>query len=168
QDEIQSRIRSQGPYAVLYMDLNNFKAFNDHYGFVRGDEAIQLTADLIEQCFSEWTNGKTFLGHVGGDDFVGLVEAHDVEALCENILRRFDQSIPQLYEEADRARGKIVTIDRKGNKVDVPIMGLAIAVVTNKNKNFIHPGEIALIAGELKTLVKMEPRSSYLIDRRTY
>lgn len=166
-DEIQARIQSNGEFSVIYMDLNNFKSFNDRYGFVSGDDAIKLTAKILVECFSAHREQKTFLGHVGGDDFVGIVDSNQVAPLCQNIVRKFDSSIPALYDEEDRRRGFISSVDRKGSKVDVPLMGLAVAVVTNEHKAFKHPGEIAFVAGDLKKWAKTQPRSSYVIDRRS-
>lgn len=160
-EEIGRRIKSKTEFAVLYMDLNDFKAFNDRYGFVKGDEAIQLTAKILSKF------NMPFLGHVGGDDFVGIVDSIDVTDLCEKIIKKFDEAICTLYSKEDRAKGGITSLDRKGNKVEYPIMGIAIAVVTNKNKTLHHPGEVALVAGDLKKLAKTQGRSAYVIDRRS-
>lgn len=166
-EEIQRRIQRRTLFSVLYMDLNNFKAFNDHYGFVRGDEAIKKTADVLLACFSNPDFGHTFLGHVGGDDFVGIVDSVSAVPLCECIVHRFDEEIMKLYDEQDRRAGKISAVDRKGNKAEVPLMGLAIAVVTNHHRAFQHPGEIALIAGDLKGWAKSQHKSAYVVDRRS-
>jgi len=165
--EIQKRLTVGTPFSVLYFDLNNFKAFNDRYGFVRGDTAIRLTAQVLDRRITEAAPAGSFLGHIGGDDFVAIVEAHDVVALCEAIAKDFDVSISALYDEADRTRGMIAAVDRRGNKTDVPVMGIAIAVVTNRQKTFRHPGEVALIAGDLKKWVKSANASAFVIDRRT-
>jgi diguanylate cyclase (GGDEF)-like protein len=166
-DEIQNRIIQNGEFSVLYMDLNNFKGFNDRYGFVRGDEAIKLTSEILVECFGSHKLHRTFIGHVGGDDFVGIVDSNNVDEICKTIVRKFDEAIIQLYDEEDRKRGLISSMDRKGNKVDLPLMGLAIAVVTNEHKTFRHPGEIAFIAGDLKKWAKTRSQSSYVIDRRS-
>lgn len=166
-DEIQNHIQLNGDFSVLYMDLNNFKEFNDRYGFVRGDEAIKLTSEILVECFGSYRKQRTFIGHVGGDDFVGVVDSNDVDVLCQTIIEKFDAAITKLYDDEDRQRGFISSVDRKGNKVELPLMGLAIAVVTNKNKTFRHPGEIAFIAGDLKKWAKTQSRSSYVIDRRS-
>jgi diguanylate cyclase (GGDEF)-like protein len=165
-DEIQKRIDGKGVFSVLHLDLNDFKAFNDRYGFVRGDEAIKLTGDILDKCFSEFKARATFLGHVGGDDFVGVVDSHEVVPLCEKIISTFDAAIPRLYDEEDRQKKRIMAVDRKGNKVELPVMGLAIAVVTNKNKQFRHPGEVSFIAGDLKKWAKTHEGSNFVIDRR--
>jgi PleD family two-component response regulator len=165
--EILKRVGAAVPFSVLYFDLNNFKAYNDRYGFVRGDQAIRMTAQVLERRVAAWDRGKTFLGHIGGDDFVAVIDDHDVGPLCEAIIRDFDATIPSLYDEPDRARGMITSVDRRGGKVDVPLMGIAIAVVTNRQKTFRHPGEVALIAGDLKKWVKSANGSAFVIDRRT-
>jgi len=164
--EIEARIATKGPLSVLHFDLNSFKAFNDRYGFVRGDAAIKLTAEILGKSFAGLGTGA-FLGHVGGDDFVGVLNFFEAGPVCEGIIKEFDSRIPGLYDEEDRRRRAIVSYDRRGNKVELPIMGLAIAVVTNRQKTFAHPGEIALIAGDLKKWVKSEIRSAYVVDRRT-
>ncbi len=166
-DEIQNRIQLNGEFSVLYMDLNNFKGFNDRYGFVRGDEAIKMTSEILVECFGNHKEHHTFLGHVGGDDFVGIVDSNDASALCKTIIDRFDASIPRLYDEEDRQRGFISSFDRKGNSAKLPLMGLAIAVVTNAHKTFRHPGEIAFIAGDLKKWAKTKSESTFVIDRRS-
>lgn len=166
-DEIQDRIQRNGEFSVLYMDLNNFKGFNDRYGFVRGDEAIKLTSEILIECFQSYNGQRTFLGHVGGDDFVGIVDSNDVTALCQKIVKEFDSSVPRLYDEEDRKRGSISSVDRKGNTVELPLMGIAVAVVTNQHKTFRHPGEIAFIAGDLKKWAKTKHQSSYVVDRRS-
>lgn len=164
--EIEKRIASPAPFSVLYCDLNNFKSFNDRYGFLRGDDAIRMTADLIGRHVERLFHGRAFVGHVGGDDFVAIIDSHDVEALCGAIIKDFDAGVPNLYDKADREKGRISSIDRRGNPVEIPVMGLAIGVVTNRNKMFKHPGEISFIAGDLKKRVKSERGSAFLIDRR--
>jgi diguanylate cyclase (GGDEF)-like protein len=166
-DEIQKRILAGGAFSVLYFDLNNFKAFNDRYGFIRGDQAIKLTAEILQRQATSFKEASTFTGHIGGDDFVIIVDAHDPGKLCVDIIREFDTAIPGLYDEDDRARGMITSVDRRGNKIDFPLMGIAIAVVTNRHKTFSHPGEVALIAGDLKKWVKSATGSAYVVDRRS-
>lgn len=166
-DEIQKRIAGNAAFSVLYFDLNNFKAFNDRYGFIRGDQAIKMTAEIIQKQTVAWKESGSFVGHIGGDDFVVITDVHDPGVLCETVIREFDASIPALYDEDDRARGMITSVDRRGNKIDFPLMGIGIAVVTNRHKSFSHPGEVALVAGDLKKWVKSAAGSAYVVDRRT-
>jgi len=165
--ELERRISSNKPFAVLYFDLNNFKSFNDRYGFMRGDEAIKLTADVLTKMFAATRIKGSFLGHVGGDDFIGVVDSHDVMQLCEVVIDMFERSIRTLYDPEDLARGRITSVDRTGKRVELPIMGLAIAVITNRQRKFEHPAEISLISGDLKKWVKSAGRSAYAIDRRS-
>ena len=95
EEEIESRVRSGASFAVLYADLDHFKAFNDHYGFMRGDEVIQFTAGLIQEVAREAAGPGAFVGHVGGDDFVVVCDAEDAETLAERIVRRFDSAVPR-------------------------------------------------------------------------
>jgi diguanylate cyclase (GGDEF)-like protein len=166
-EAIKERIVKSKPYSVLYMDLNAFKEFNDHYGFVRGDEAIRLTSKILQKNFNQLKDPDAFLGHVGGDDFVGIVDSHDVKKLCTRIISDFDKEIPSLYDEEDRKKKSITAIDRKGHEVQVPLMGLAIAVVTNRSRMFQHPGEISFVAGDLKQWAKQKAVSTYVVDRRS-
>jgi diguanylate cyclase (GGDEF)-like protein len=166
-NEIERRITVNKPFSVLYFDLNNFKAFNDRYGFMRGDDAIKLTADVLTKMFLAARIKGSFLGHVGGDDFVGIVDSHEVMQLCEVVIDMFERSIRTLYDPDDLERGRITSVDRSGKRVELPIMGLAIAVVTNRQRKFEHPAEISLISGDLKKWVKSAGRSAYAIDRRS-
>lgn len=164
--DLEDRIAKGKPFSVFYFDLNNFKAFNDHYGFLQGDKAIQLVANLLSKHFSTKKESSPFVGHVGGDDFIAILDTYNVEDLCKTLIQEFDQEILPLYSEEDRKQQKISAVDRNGTLIDYPIMGLAIAVVTNKLKSFKHPGEISLIAGELKKQAKMSTKSAYVVDRR--
>jgi diguanylate cyclase (GGDEF)-like protein len=167
QTELAHRIQTNNPFAVLYFDLNNFKSFNDRYGFMRGDAAIKLTAEVLTKMFAAARIKGSFLGHVGGDDFIGIVDSHDVMQLCEVVIDMFERSIRTLYDPEDLARGRITSVDRSGKRVELPIMGLAIAVITNRQRKFEHPAEISLISGDLKKWVKSAGRSAYAIDRRS-
>ena len=115
---------------------------------------IKHTADLLSSCVDPSVRRERFLGHVGGDDFVAVVDPADAESVATMIVERFDGSILQFYDEEDRARGHIETVDRRGILTQFPIMGIAIAVVSNLNRSFQHPGEVALVASELKKLAK--------------
>lgn len=165
--EIENRIDKKEPFAVLYIDLNNFKAFNDRYGFVKGDQVIRFTAELLSSCVISNGRRGNFLGHVGGDDFVAIVAPEDAEETGGVIIARFDGSIPGFYDSTDRERGYIETVDRRGNPSRFPLMGVAVAVVSNVNRPFNHPGEVALVAGELKKWAKTKGKSACVVDRRT-
>ncbi|NOY53532.1 MAG: response regulator [Deltaproteobacteria bacterium] len=165
--EVQRYLDGNLPFAVGYADLDYFKAFNDKYGFSRGDEVIRMTARVITNGVREHTPEGSFVGHVGGDDFVFLVPPDSVDCVCEEILKNFDLIVTTFYDEEDRMKRKIETVDRQGNPATFPIMSLSIAVVTNERRVFAHFGEISAIAAEVKKFVKGKKGSNYFKDRRT-
>jgi diguanylate cyclase (GGDEF)-like protein len=170
--EIDRQLQNQAPFAVIYGDLNNFKAFNDRYGFLRGDQAIKLAAQCLVICaergaaFSSGEAGSWFVGHVGGDDFIFIVPADQAEEACKDIIERFDQAVPNLYDEEDRQRGYILGKTRQGQPMQYPFVGIALVIVSNADKRYTHPGEISSTASELKSIAKSFGRSAYISDRR--
>ncbi len=166
QKEVESRLAAKTPLAVCYCDLDRFKAFNDHYGFERGDRAIVLTAQILLDGVRRCGNPTDFLGHIGGDDFVVVTTPDKADAVCEGIVRHFDATVPQLYDEADRARGHLVHTDRQGTPVKVGFLTISIAVVMNVQQQFTHLGQIAAIGAELKAYAKQFSESIYVKERR--
>ena len=166
QHELERRIASSDPYAVCYLDLNRFKAFNDHYGFKRGDEVIQMTAQVLLAATKARGGPADFVGHIGGDDFLIITARMRADALCQLIMEQFDAMAGQLYDAEDRARGYLIHQDRKGQEIRVPILSIAIAVVTGEGRTFTHPGEIAKLGAELKAYAKQFERSYYAKERR--
>jgi diguanylate cyclase (GGDEF)-like protein len=167
EDEIEERVRSDAPFGILYADLDYFKAFNDHYGFMRGDEAIQFTARLIQELTHEAGGANAFVGHVGGDDFVILCDASEAERVAELIVRRFDESVPGLYDPEDRARGHIVVTNRRGEVQDFPFLSISVGIATTARRKFRHFAEAVAIATEMKAFTKSKEGSSWAVDRRT-
>jgi diguanylate cyclase (GGDEF)-like protein len=170
--ELERRLKGQEPFAVLYGDLNNFKAFNDRYGFLRGDQAIKLAAQCVvfavegRAAQSATMSGQWFVGHVGGDDFIAIVPADQAENACREIIQRFDAAIPNLYDPEDKARGYIIGKTRQGQDAQFPFVGMAIVIVSNADQRFTHPGEISSMASELKSYAKSFGKSAYVWDRR--
>ena len=164
--EINDRLNKELPFAVLMLDIDNFKPFNDYYGFIRGDEVIRTTARIIVETFRQLGNSDDFIGHVGGDDFIMISTPDKAETLCKEIIARFDRQVPEFYDEKDRERGYIVTKDRKGKQQKFSFMSISIGVVTNKYRRFTHFGEISSTLAELKRYLKQQPESNYIIDRR--
>jgi len=164
---LHDRIRSGAPLAVLYADADRFKAFNDRYGFARGDGVIRQIADIILNAVRELGNPDDFVGHIGGDDFVVVTTPDRAVPIAERIVARFDRVIPYYYDPEDRKRGAIETTDRKGRVTWFPIMTLSIAIVTNETRRFAHPGEVADVAAQLKRYAKSRPGSLWVKDQRT-
>ncbi len=164
--ETTARIESGKPFALAYLDIDNFKSFNDRYGYGRGDEVLVVTCRILSTVVSELAGTEGFVGHVGGDDFVFMSAPDRIDPICETIIKRFDLVIPDFYDREERLRGYIDSIDRKGNHEQFPIMSLSIAVVTNCHRPINHPGDVSKIASELKKRAKALPGSVYVKDQR--
>jgi diguanylate cyclase (GGDEF)-like protein len=165
-EEITDRLKESMRFAFLYADLDNFKAYNDHYGFTRGDEVIKLLADSIVISLEAQTPGECFAGHVGGDDFVVLTSPDIAQSVAERICRRFDERVPDLYDSEDRERGWVEVVDRQGNTATVPICSVSIGIVESR-RSFESAAQMAEVAAEVKGVAKREPRSSWARDRRS-
>jgi len=166
QRELERRLASDESLAVCYIDLDRFKAFNDHYGFKRGDEVIQHTATILLQTSKISGSPKDFVGHIGGDDFIVVTTAERAEGLCTAIIREFDAMALGLYDEEDRQRGYLLHTDRKGQQVKIPLLSISIALVTSEAQPLTHPGQVAKIGAELKAFAKQFDRSIYIKERR--
>jgi diguanylate cyclase (GGDEF)-like protein len=166
QREIETRIAAAQPFAACYIDLDRFKAFNDHYGFTRGDEAIKATARTLLDVTAEFANPATFLGHIGGDDFIVLAPLDISEKLCEAIVKHFDMMSPKLYDEADRQKGHIVHVNRQGEEEKISLLSVSIALVASADHKLEHPAQVAAIGAELKAFAKQFPNSLYVRNRR--
>jgi diguanylate cyclase (GGDEF)-like protein len=166
QEEIERNVRDDRPFAVVYSDLDNFKAYNDEKGFVRGDRLIQATARIIQDAVVEFAGTDGFVGHVGGDDFVAVVPPGSAEDIAKRIVERFDGDIHEFYEREDIKRGYIEVEDRKGVMQKLPLAGISVGIATTEVRRFEHYGEAVAVATEMKQFAKREPRSWYAIDRR--
>jgi diguanylate cyclase (GGDEF)-like protein len=165
-NEIESRIKKGEKFAVCYIDLDKFKSYNDKYGFEMGDRIIQETARILIQSVEEAGDKNDFIGHVGGDDFVIVTTPDKVERLCNTIIAKFDLRMPKFYSEEDRKRGCIISKDRRGREVQIPLLTISIAVVTNQKTPFQHVAEVSQRGAEIKEYVKSLPGSNFAIDRR--
>lgn len=166
QSEINYRIAKEMVFSVMYLDVDNFKAYNDIYGFSRGDTAIRLIADILTDIVRCFGSQNDFIGHIGGDDFVVITMPEYADMLCENIIKEFDARVPELYSEADRKAGYITTVNRKGYPINYPIMTVSIAVVSNEFRVLCNTLQVGEIAAELKKKAKSASGSTYLKDMR--
>ncbi len=149
-------------FAVLYFDLDNFKAYNDVYGFENGDKILCLTGQLIQQQLAGMA-AEGFLGHIGGDDFIAVLKGADVVKVCQDIIDSFDIRIKDFYTEEDQQRGYIISKNRHGTHEQFPIISLSIGVVTNKSRNFYSVAELGKAAGTVKKQCKMNWKSCYCV-----
>lgn len=164
--ETTARIQSGQPFALAYVDIDNFKSFNDRYGYGRGDEVLIVACRILTTVVGELAGAEGFVGHVGGDDFVFMSRPDSIDAICQTVIKRFDLVIPDFYDRDDRLQGYIDSVDRRGNKEQFPMMSLSIAVVTNERCPIAHPGDVSKIASELKKRAKALKGSVYVKDQR--
>lgn len=161
--ELDKLLRESPDYAVLYFDLDNFKAYNDAYGFEHGDKVLCFTARILQEELND-CHQETFLGHIGGDDFIAITRFSDVTALCERIIANFNANVINYYNNEDRSRGHIVAKNRHGQPEEFPIMSLSIAVVTNRHRKFANVFEISEAASQLKKKCKLNWQSCFYIE----
>ena len=164
--ELRGRIESNAPFAVLYMDLDNFKAFNDVYGFTHGDEAIRLLASTAVDVVRRRGTQKDFVGHIGGDDFLIVTLPERAEEVAREIIADFDRRIRDLYRPQDLRQGFIETHDRRGALNRYAIMSLSIALVSSEQRQLTDYAQIGETAAELKRYAKSIGGSVYVKDKR--
>jgi diguanylate cyclase (GGDEF)-like protein len=167
QEEIERQVREGREFSVLYSDLDNFKAYNDQKGFVRGDRLIQATSRIIQDAVVEFSGSEGFVGHVGGDDFVAVVGPDESEEVAKRICEAFDEARTEFYEAEDAERGFVRIEDRKGVMQDIPLVAVSIGIASTSKRRFAHYGEAVAVATEMKSFAKRESGSSYAVDRRT-
>lgn len=164
QAELSSRIEKNLPIAVIYSDLDNFKAYNDVYGFAKGDIAIKMTADILIDSVRFYGNSDDFLGHIGGDDFILITRPNNAEVICKAVVEQFDYRIRHLYSEKDLENQYICTSNRLGEHTTYPIMTISLALITNEAWHFRNYLEVAEMAALLKKKVKELQGSNFVAD----
>ena len=165
--ELELRIESGDHFALVYADLDNFKAYNDHYGFMRGDQVIKFTAHALLEASAALQDPSAFVGHIGGDDFVAVIRPDQAEAFCVESLSVFDDGVLDYYETADALRGYIEVTDRRGERHAFPVVSISLGVATNTFREINSQWQASAIAVEMKEHAKRVSGSSYEIDRRT-
>jgi len=164
---LDARLAQPGHWSILYLDLDNFKAYNDVYGFVRGNEIIRLQGQIIDATLRELGDPTDFLGHVGGDDFVVLTTPPRVEQICQRVTQRWDAESHAYYSPDDLERGTLIAMDRRGQRQIYPLVTLSIGVVTNERRPITTLTEVSRVAAEVKRAAKSMHGSSWYIDRRS-
>jgi diguanylate cyclase (GGDEF)-like protein len=165
--EIEISIRERRDFALVHGDLDNFKAFNDHYGFMRGDEVIRFCGNCLTEAAVSLGIDGAFVGHIGGDDFVAMIPPAMAESFCKEVIERFDDGILDLHDTADALRGYIEVIDRRGERYAFPVVSLSLGVASTDVRDIGTQWEASAIAVEMKEFAKKQPGSTYRIDRRT-
>lgn len=164
--ERQVRIDGNRPFSQLMIDIDFFKAFNDRYGFPRGDEAIRKVAEVLSEVLERSDHPENFLGHIGGDDFVVLTTPERGEGLAEEMKEAFDKEMPSLYEKEDRERGFIRVRNRRHEFEDFPLMSITIAIASSSDVEGMHLAQLDDALVELKTLGKGMRGSVVVSERR--
>ena len=167
QAELKKRLLRKETFQILYIDLDNFKAYNDVYGFLKGDEIIKLTARIITKNVHTLDNSDVFVGHIGGDDFIAIVDENvEYEKICQNIIAEFDKEILKYFNDIDIERGYVEVVNRKGIIEEFPLTSISIGVVVADKKRFSNTLEIGEVGAQVKHLAKTTMGSSYAINRR--
>ena len=164
--ELKKRISNKGEFSVLYLDLDNFKAYNDVYGFLRGDEIIEFTAQTIFRNIHEIFPEGSFIGHIGGDDFIAIIPSIEVDEICQKIIAEFDKNVTKFFTDDDLERGYIEVANRKGIIEQFALTSISIGVVIGEKGRFSNILEVGEIGAQVKHLAKSIMGSSYAIDRR--
>jgi diguanylate cyclase (GGDEF)-like protein len=165
--EIERRIEAGEDFAVLYADIDHFKAYNDRYGFARGDAVLRTTARVLQDAALDIGGPGSFVGHVGGDDFVLVTGPDRASDIAQSAIDRFDQEVPDLYDPEEAALGYVQSEDRKGRPVRFPLVSISIGISTSRRQGFAHYAEAVALATEMKSFTKRTKGSSWAIDTRT-
>lgn len=167
EEVMKERLDSGKSFVAGHADIDNFKAYNDKYGYLMGDRVIMQTAYMLSGAVRKWGNQNDFLGHIGGDDFVFITTPEKYDTICQNFVCMFDTITPFLYKEEDRKMGYILAKGRTNRTKKLPLMSMTIALVLNNRfaeiDNVISLNEKI---AEIKQYLKKIPGSKYMADRR--
>jgi GGDEF domain-containing protein len=166
EEELHRRLEAGVPLAFCLLDLDNFKAYSDKYGYARGSDVIKALAHILEEAVAGGGGGAgDFIGHIGGDDFVLLTAPERCRALSNQVIRRFDETVPGFYTPEDRAVGYIQGRNRQGESATFPLISLSIAVIEDPSPLHRNPIAIGELAASLKECAKSIPGSVVVVDR---
>ena len=168
QAEMKKRLINKEEFVMLYLDLDNFKAYNDTYGFIKGDEVIKFTSKTILKNVHEIDFEKGFVGHIGGDDFIAIISNDRFEELCQNIIVDFDYNVLDYYAQEHIENGYIEVKNRKGIMEQFPLVSISIGVVSVECDRFSNVLEIGEVGAQVKDIAKKYKGSCYAIDRRKH
>jgi GGDEF domain-containing protein len=163
---LTKNLQAGEPFAVCYADLDNFKAYGDRYGYIKGSDLIKMTGEVIYEVVQRHADKNAFVGHIGGDDFVMVISPDCVDNVCKAVIDVFTERVPEFYSPEDLANGAIKGVDRYGVERVFPIMTISIAVVMCQKGEYDSAVLIAKAAAEIKDFTKGVAGSNYFIDRR--
>ena len=165
-EELQHSIDHGDDFAVGYADIDKFKAYNDVYGFEKGDEIIKALARVLISCVRQIGGENTFIGHIGGDDFVFICQDRLADDVCTSIIKEFDGLVPTFYTEEDYKNGYILGKDRQGDEQKFGLLAVSIGIVSNTNVKITHVAQVGEIGAELKKFAKSTEGSTFVRDQR--
>jgi len=166
EQEIREHLRCGDAFALLYVDLDHFKALNDTKGWDAGNRVILATASIVEAAVARFGGPDGFVGHIGGDDFVALVPPEVAEEAARWICERFDEDVRRFYSSEELEPGAVQTTDRRGEPIRYPLATVSLGIATTAVRRFADFGEVVAVATEMKSAAKRSERSSYAVDRR--
>ncbi len=164
--ELKKRVTGKKLFAVLYADLDNFKAYNDKYGFMNGDEVIKFTANCMREAIQKHGDKHDFLGHIGGDDFVAIVDFENARKIGKDIITRFDKGIVEYYSDDDVEKGYVKILNRRGKLEKYPLMTVTVAMISNKYRKYATVLELGEDGANVKKKAKAINGSTFLENRR--
>lgn len=165
-EEIERRIKFKEKFTVIHADLDNFKAYNDHYGIAKGDDVIRFTSEVLRKACEISGGAKCFLGHEGGDDFIIVTSPDKAQDIANMVISEFESNVRKFYSDTDLKNGYIEEKDRRGSLMHYPIMTISLAGVSNQNRTISSYGELTNIAIEVKRKAKEEMKSVFVLDHR--
>jgi diguanylate cyclase (GGDEF)-like protein len=163
---LKKRLAAGRPLAFGLIDLDNFKSYNDRYGYAKGNDIITASAKIIESAVAGHGTKDDFAGHIGGDDFAIITTPEKYASICQTITENFDKNIGDFYDYEDRKKGCITSKNRQDQEMEFPIMTVSIAVVITSETKQMNQIEIGEIAAELKKYAKSLPGSVFVVNRR--
>ncbi|MDP8246230.1 MAG: diguanylate cyclase [Candidatus Hinthialibacter antarcticus] len=173
EEQVTRRLEDKIPTAMCYADLDNFKAFNDHYGYSRGDNLIRILATILHEAVSMHGRSGDFVAHIGGDDFVMVVNYACIDAVCKYVVLSFDALAPFQYEEKEMNDGHILAKNRQGEEMKLPLASVSVGVVSNERRDIVTYLEMTELAAEMKEFSKsvdkydLNRKSLYRVDKRS-
>ena len=152
-------IQAKQPFCVLYFDINNFKSYNDVYGFEKGDMVIRQMTGILKEAIP----AGEFIGHIGGDDFIAVLHRENPEKISNRILEMFDGMSKSSYSRADQEKGYILTKNRHGVEESFPLMSIAVAAIRFNRNHCESIYELSELASGIKKKCKLNTGSSFML-----
>jgi diguanylate cyclase (GGDEF)-like protein len=166
EEQLIKRTAEGEPFSIIYVDLDHFKSYNDHYGFEQGDRVILFTSKLLSSILRKYASKTGFLGHLGGDDFFVLTTPAGAEDVCRRTVRCFDRLVKSFYTDEDRKAGRILGHDRDGNEKQFPFISMSLALLDVVDRGSFDLKAILKKLTQLKQYAKAIEGSVYVRDRR--